>query len=87
MNSQSLYEVRNWYLCDLPGLAFLPPNLILPVNLLLHPHVSFGYESLASTHRKKVSYTRKKESNYSLDCPGEESIEILSIKITPKISM
>lgn len=88
LNSQSFYEVRSWYPCDLPGLAFLSPNLIIPVNLFLHPHVSARYESVASTHRKKVSYTRKKKKrHYSLHCHDEESIEIFSTEISPKISM
>lgn len=82
VNSQSLYQVRSWYPCDLPGSAFLSPNLILTVNLLLHPHVSARYGSLASTHRKKFLLDRKKN-----DCPGEESIEIFSTEISPKISM
>lgn len=87
VNSQSLYAVRSWYPCDLPGLAFLSPNLILPVNLLLNPHVSARYASLASTHRNKVFYTRKKKSDCCLECPGEESIEIFSTEISPQISM
>lgn len=75
VNLRSLYEVRSWYSCDLPGLAFLSPNLILLVNLL-HPHVSAKYESLTLLIGTKSS-TQEKKRHYSLDCPDEETIENL----------
>lgn len=79
VNSQSLYVVRSWYLCDLPGLAFWSPNLILPVNPVLHPYLSARYEGLASTHRNTG-----KTRHCSLAFPDEETIEIFSTEIYPR---